>query len=338
MTMGIRKEAILDLYCTTFPESLVIADLGCSSGPNTLMVISEILEAIDERCRKLNRPLPEFLVFLNDLPLNDFNTVFRSFPSFYETLKLEKGDDFGPCLITPVPGSFHGWLFPRRSLHFVHSSSCLHWLSQVPPGITNNPLHKRNFYISKTSPPIVYKSYLEQFQKDFSRFLMARSEEIIPGGRMFVTLLGRKCVDAYDIEYLYVLELLARILYGMVSQGLVEEEKVDSFKLPVYMPSTEELKAVIQTEGSFVVNLLEILEVTADVEGIVDENGLVMAQMVAKSLRAVIESMLASHFGEGIVEELFQRLADIIAKYNPKVPVKLIYLTLSMTKKSIEAN
>ncbi|CAN1145783.1 hypothetical protein LINPERHAP2_LOCUS14880, partial [Linum perenne] len=35
-------------------------------------------------------------------------------------------------------------LFPSNSLHFVHSGQCLHWLSQVPPELTDklNPLRK----------------------------------------------------------------------------------------------------------------------------------------------------------------------------------------------------
>lgn len=128
----IIEKAVMDLYCTTFPDqSIGIADLGCSSGPNTLLVVSEIMNIFDRSCRQLGRSSPEFSVFLNDLPGNDFNTVFKSLPAFYENLRKEKGEKFGQCFIAGVPGSFYGRLFPSRSLHFVHSSSSLHWLSQV---------------------------------------------------------------------------------------------------------------------------------------------------------------------------------------------------------------
>lgn len=124
-------EAVEKLLLSNYPESMGIADLGCSSGPNTLIVVSEIMDAVYATSRLTDRPLPEFRVSLNDLPGNDFNDIFVSLPSFYERLKKEKGSEFGRCYISGVPGSFYGRLFPDKSLHFVHSSSSLHWLSQV---------------------------------------------------------------------------------------------------------------------------------------------------------------------------------------------------------------
>lgn len=128
----VTEEAILDIFNNVLPESVGIADLGCSSGPNTLLVVSEILDVIYAKWQQLGRPCsPEFRVYLNDLIGNDFNNVFGSLPAFYNRLKEEKGSEFGPCFISGVPGSFYGRVFPSKSLHFVHSSSSLHWLSQV---------------------------------------------------------------------------------------------------------------------------------------------------------------------------------------------------------------
>ncbi|KAL0409410.1 UNVERIFIED_CONTAM: Farnesoic acid carboxyl-O-methyltransferase, partial [Sesamum radiatum] len=50
-------------------------------------------------------------VFFNDKVGNDFNTLFSSLPS--ERLYYATG----------VPGSFHGRLLPKASLHFAYSSS-----------------------------------------------------------------------------------------------------------------------------------------------------------------------------------------------------------------------
>jgi len=127
----INEEAIMQILCSNIPDIMGIADLGCSSGPNSLSVISEITDVIYAKCRELGRPTPELKVFLNDLPSNDFNFIFGSLPAFYDKLKKEKGSEFGPCFVSATPGSFYGRLFPSRSLHCVHSSSSLHWLSQV---------------------------------------------------------------------------------------------------------------------------------------------------------------------------------------------------------------
>lgn len=117
-----------------FPMCFTMADLGCSSGPNTLLSISNVIDIVHNLCKEKNKydEPPEFQVYLNDLPDNDFNSVFKSIPYFLENLKKEKGDKFGNnCYIAGVPGSFYERLFPSNSLNFVHSSYSLHWLSQV---------------------------------------------------------------------------------------------------------------------------------------------------------------------------------------------------------------
>ena len=125
------KESVREVYGTIFPECLRMADLGCSSGPNAFAVVFEILDAIDTTGRCLNKKPPVFQVFLNDLPRNDFNTLFHSLPSFYERLAKEKGPEFGPCFVAVMPGSFYGRLFPNNTMHIIHSSYSVHWLRQV---------------------------------------------------------------------------------------------------------------------------------------------------------------------------------------------------------------
>ncbi|KAF8033364.1 hypothetical protein BT93_D2082 [Corymbia citriodora subsp. variegata] len=128
----VLQDTLRELYLDSFPECLKLADLGCSSGPNTLLLLREIIDSIDVIRKQLNKKEPTFQMFLNDLFRNDFNTIFRLIPSFYEELRRDKGGDFGPCFIAAMPGNFYGRLFPERSLHFVHSSYGVHWRSQVP--------------------------------------------------------------------------------------------------------------------------------------------------------------------------------------------------------------
>lgn len=120
----ITVEAMEETYSSLRPKSLGIADLGCSSGSNALRYIKMVVE------RLIQRPAPpEFRVCLNDLPTNDFNTVFEALPDFYEELK--KGSVNISVLVGAYPGSFYGRVFPEKSLHFVFSFSSLHWLSRV---------------------------------------------------------------------------------------------------------------------------------------------------------------------------------------------------------------
>ncbi|MBA0688318.1 hypothetical protein Goari_006118 [Gossypium aridum] len=213
MTKPITEDAITKLYCSTYPEEIAIADLGCSSGPNTFFVVSELIKVVDSARRKISQKSPEYQVFLNDLPGNDFNTIFRSLSIFRNKLREQLGPGIGPCFFTGVPGSFYGRLFRKNSLHFVHSSYSLQWLSQVPQGLESN---KGNIYMASTSPPNVLKAYYEQFQQDFSLFLKCRSEELVDGGRMVLTFLGRRTDDPSSKECCYIWELLAMALNDMV--------------------------------------------------------------------------------------------------------------------------
>ena len=115
-----------------FPHCFNIADLGCSSGTNTLLVASNIMDEVHKVCKENNLQVPHFQVCLNDLFGNDFNSIFKSLPTFYEKHNKEIQGENSPCLfVSAVPGSFHRRLFTDQSMHLFHSSSSLHWLSQV---------------------------------------------------------------------------------------------------------------------------------------------------------------------------------------------------------------
>ncbi|MBA0586709.1 hypothetical protein Gorai_017439 [Gossypium raimondii] len=103
-------------------------------------------------------------------------------------------------------------------------------------------------------------------------------------------------------------------------QGLIEEEKLGSFNLPYYAASTEEIKSVIEAEGSFKLQNMEVFNVDwddyikkADTKQVVDKT--TRATMIAKDIRAVGEPILGSHFGEDIMDDLFRRFKEDVFDY-----------------------
>ncbi|KAE8690330.1 hypothetical protein F3Y22_tig00110895pilonHSYRG00073 [Hibiscus syriacus] len=310
----IIEESVRDMFKEMAPACIKVADLGCSSGPNTFHTISQVIDTIHGICKREALQFPEFEVLLNDLPDNDFNSVFKSVPDFIERLKKEKGDMVQErCFVGGVAGSFYDRLFSTTSLHFVNSSYALHWLTKLPVGLQNN---KGNVYMARSSPPNVFQAYADQFQKDFTNFLSLRSKEIIPQGRMVLTFMARKNTDPSDEDYGW--ELVAKSLVDLVAQGLVEETDVDSFNLPFYTPCKEEVAEIVSKEGSFEITDLQVFEVDADP---VNTNEILcnkdfgfniytqMGKNIANTIRAVIEPMICSHFGDAIIDKLFTRLA-----------------------------
>ena len=122
------EAAVIDLCpgtSTFLPTKMVIADLGCSSGPNAIALVSIAVEAIHNHCHQFLQPPPEVSVLLNDLPDNDFNIVVKNLV----TLRRSSNDTI--VMTGVLPGSFYERLFTSGSLHLVFSSNSLHWLSKV---------------------------------------------------------------------------------------------------------------------------------------------------------------------------------------------------------------
>ncbi|KAE8696198.1 putative DNA gyrase subunit B [Hibiscus syriacus] len=311
MVKHITLETMQQLYKEVNPKSLSIADLGCSSGPNSLSLIKDIVEAVQGSSHKMFRPSPEFRVFLNDLPTNDFNSVFKSLPDFYRDLKKDKNGRCPAVFISGCPGSFYGRLFPNNCLHFIYSSYSLHWLSKVPPGLYDEhgkSINKGGVYISELSPPSVSQAYWNQFQEDFSLFLKSRSEELVTGGRMVLITLGRIGQGHVDRGNSFFWEILSKCLAISVSQGEIEKEKLDSYDVHFYAASRNEVEDEVRREGSFKLERMEMLEIKKQVKG-----GDSYGTAVAMTVRAIQESMLCHHFGDGInLDTLFNNYAKMV--------------------------
>ncbi|XP_010486810.1 PREDICTED: salicylate/benzoate carboxyl methyltransferase-like [Camelina sativa] len=301
------KEMMMNL---DFPTYIKVAELGCSSGQNTFVAISEIINTINLLCQHVNKNPPEIDCCLNDLPENDFNTTFKFVPFFNKEMTNK-----APCFIYGAPGSFYSRLFSRNSLHFVHSSYALHFLSKVPEKLENN---EGNVYITNSSPKSVYKAYLNQFQNDFTLFLRLRSEEIVSNGHMVLTFIGRNTLnDPLYRDCCHFWTLLSKSLRDLVFEGLVSKSKLDTFNMPFYDPNVHELKEVIRNEGSFEINELEAhrFDLGHSNCDYYEEDGYEAGRNEANCIRVVTEPMLAAHFGEDIIDTLFDKYAHHVTQH-----------------------
>nr|XP_043621474.1 S-adenosyl-L-methionine:benzoic acid/salicylic acid carboxyl methyltransferase 3-like [Erigeron canadensis] len=320
-----------------FGQCFKIADLGCSSGPNTLLTASNIIDMVHEASKENNRKTPQFQVCLNDLYGNDFNSVFESLPTFLAKLKEEKGESFGPCFVSAVPGSFYDRLFPDDSLHLVHSSYSLHWLSQVPKGLEKNTSH---IYVARTSPTEVFEAYQKQYATDFTMFLQARAKELVPGGRMVLTLMGRKLSDLAIDDCGVGWEVLAQTLLDMAKQGLVKESDVDSFNMPYYNPCEDEIRDVIEKEGSFSLDVVSTFRGNWDAldkdytsTKASSELSIRHGKNTAKMVRACLEPLLAIHFGSSVIDKLFENYGKRVAEHLAVEKTRHYNIAISLTKK-----
>ncbi|PIN15766.1 Salicylate carboxymethyltransferase [Handroanthus impetiginosus] len=198
-------------------------------------------------------------------------------------------------------------------------------------------MNKENIYMARTSPKNVIDAYYEQFHRDFSSFLRYRSEEVVSGGKMVLTLLGRKSDNPSSKEGCFIWELLSLALQEMVSEGLVEEAKLHSFHIPQYTPSTKEVASEVQKEGSFIIDRLKASEVTwAACGNFYSPQDLIEPDdgyNVAKCMRSVAEPLLAKHFGDLVIDQLFDKYKKILSDRMSKEETKFINVTVSMTRR-----
>ncbi|CAI9096079.1 OLC1v1032150C1 [Oldenlandia corymbosa var. corymbosa] len=140
-----------------------IADLGCSTGPNTFSCVDTLIQVVQQKYNNTLAPdhIPEFHVFFNDQVGNDFNTLFKALPSYRQYMAA-----------AGVPGSFYGRLFPRSSMNLIHSATSLHFLQRVPEGVMNKDSpswNKGRITYAKSQTQVVI-AFRDQFFRRLERF------------------------------------------------------------------------------------------------------------------------------------------------------------------------
>ncbi|KAF4373598.1 hypothetical protein F8388_025292 [Cannabis sativa] len=283
-------------------NSFRIADFGCSIGPNTFMAMEIIIEAIYKSYHDSTSTYnPEFHVFFIDHVSNDFNFLFKNLPK--DRIYFAAG----------VPGSFYHRLFPRASLDLAYSSHALHWLSKTPMEVINPSslaFNKGKIFYAKAAEQ-VGEAYKNQHEEDMASFFGARSEELTLGGLVVILMSCREDGSLPAHSSLGPLfEPLESTIIDMANEGIISKEKLDSFNLPIFSPSPEEIKKIIQKNGCFEILRLEVLPRTFS------------PMITTEQCRAGFENIITKHFNDNnndnvIIEQLFDRYSKKIGGYSP---------------------
>ncbi|KAH6817144.1 hypothetical protein C2S51_000747 [Perilla frutescens var. frutescens] len=301
---NVIKEAVVKNLDTealvSSSTTFAIADLGCSVGPNTFDAMQTIIETVEQSLPEHSRSL-EFQVLFNDQTANDFNTLFASLP--------QPRSYFAAA----VPGSFYGRLFPSSSIHVVFSSSSLHWLSRVPPELQAKDSPAWNpgkiHYTGGAASDAVVKAYADQFEEDMEVFLKARGEEIVGGGLIIMIMPGvPDGVITHDVGI--AITFLGCILMDMVAEGVLSQEKVDAFNVPHVYPSMKQMKRAVEKNGCFEIVKMEIRNARSNLESPIN------IDIALMHLRALAQGTLVNHFGNLIVDQLFERALHHKTKFS----------------------
>ncbi|KAI4357513.1 hypothetical protein L6164_001456 [Bauhinia variegata] len=300
---------------------ICVADLGCATGPNTFVAVQNLLEAIKHKYQTQypNHAMPEFHVFFNDLISNDFNTLFATLPKDRQ------------YFAAGVPGSFHDRLFPESSLHFAYTNYALHLLSKSPEELQDKDSpawNKGRIHYTNASKEVV-EAYATQFAEDARNFLDARAKELAPGGMLVIIMQGIPFgMPHSEVTPGMIYDNMGCILMDMAKEGLFDESKVDSFNLPYYAPTPEEIAKLVEENGYL---NIERMELTDPAPWLTHKSHLSVTSFITH-VRAALEGTIARHFGDEITDEMFQRLVkqisikidELVSKYREKTQLFVV--------------
>ncbi|KAL0362876.1 UNVERIFIED_CONTAM: Indole-3-acetate O-methyltransferase 1 [Sesamum calycinum] len=95
----------------------------------------------------------------------------------------------------------------------------------------------------------------------------------------------------------------------LVQEGLITSEKRDNFNIPVYAPSLEDFKEVVEADGSFIVNKLEVFRGGSPLVVNHPDDAAEIGRALANSCRSVSGVLVDAHIGDQLSDELFSRVS-----------------------------
>lgn len=206
------KDAIelLDINSSSFP--IIVADYGSSHGSNSVYIMKFITDYI----KKLNKTDRSFLIIHNDLPTNNWNSLFNV---------VKNGEN--NCFSLGNGQSFYNQCLPSNCLTIGYSSASIHWLSRRPCNISNH-------CISVYAKGEELEKFKSQAREDYKEFLKNRSRELISGGILILMITGVNKQGLSSMEGTY------KLAYKSAKLLPLTEEELLHFTIPVYLRSYEE--------------------------------------------------------------------------------------------------
>jgi cyclopropane-fatty-acyl-phospholipid synthase len=210
----------------------VIADYGASTGRNSIGSLRTAVDAV--RAIDADRPIA---AIHNDLPTNDWNTLFAN-------LAADEGSYLhaaGPTVLPLASAvSFFEPATPARAVHLGMSFSAAHWLREQPDVILPG-----GFYFCEATGK-ARAALARQAAHDWTTFLKARADDLAPGGRMIVQMVGTDTVSAPGeprVTARALLQAMAEVAGEMANDGVLDPAAVTGYLLPVYARTLDEVRA-----------------------------------------------------------------------------------------------
>uniref|UniRef100_A0A803LYN3 S-adenosylmethionine-dependent methyltransferase n=1 Tax=Chenopodium quinoa TaxID=63459 RepID=A0A803LYN3_CHEQI len=173
-----------------------------------------------------------------------------------------------------------------------------------------------------SAPRGVVDAYARQFSEDMELFLGERAKELVVGGMMVLIMpcIPDETVAHSQVPAGIIFDLLGASLVDMAKAGVISQEQVDSFNLPIYGVSPMEMESLVKKNGRFSIERMELTDPTSRRKN--NEGGSNKTSgdgnAIANHLRAGMEGILSKHFGVEKMDELFERFSKKTIEFSDK--------------------
>jgi hypothetical protein len=198
------------LDITSLSSPLIIADFGSSHGKNSIYTMKTVIEYL----QKTNKLFTQPLIIHNDLPTNDWTTLFQLIAKDNSYHGMANGH------------SFYEQCLPTNSLSLGFSTSAVNWLSKIPCKVSNN----RYFLFAEEQER---EAFIHQAKLDWNSFIEHRSRELVPGGVLVINVASFDDESAERFSFFYD-------LHYSCAQSFFNPKELSDFVIPVHYRSFSE--------------------------------------------------------------------------------------------------
>lgn len=314
------EEAIADLP----PERpFVVADYGAADGANS----SRLFERVVARIRETDPARAIRLVYVD---IAD-PAPFERFRATY-TIANEEGVE-----ARYVRSSFYGPVPALAgAVHLGYSSTALHWLdtSDVGDGLFRHPA-----CIQPSQLPEAERApFAERWRRDWRRFLVERSREMVPGGMLLLSTLTNLGGREWPASAAY--DNLRDVCAALHSEGRISDGELQAIFVPSYFATPDEMRGILEEKSvrrHFTLRFRDAMTVPCAYfsrmgDGLeTDARRRNLAETLARVVRAWSESSIRAGLSADhadLVDEVYDRLAERFCEAPAGLPYQYCLIEL----------
>ena len=322
---GMLMDAIAALPEPSTDRALNIADFGAADGGTSKKSIRASVAAMRSKF-----PDRQIVVTYTDLASNDFSTLFKSMQGLEGNDENTYYKEFDGVFVHACGIGFHNQLMPDRSLDLGFSATAMHYISEKPCEIPDH------VHMVGTSGATL-EAYAARAAKDWENILLARSNELAPGGRLVFMNFGKDEQGRYlggtgGADMFDTFDMLWKQL---ATEGKISEAEYINASFSQFYRTKEEFSApLVDTSSAVYSSGLRLISAHTGVVGCPyraafdQSNGAMSAREFAVSyiptLRSWSETVFANALDASrpnderlaIVDLFYQRYEDLVAE-NP---------------------